>query len=284
MSIQFAELKDFPQIRALWDLCFPEEPVFNLWFFDRIFKLQNTIIFRKNKELCAMLQIFPYKLKLGHTIYPVHYIYGACTHPDYRNKGIMGSLLNFACNNGKYRGDFASILIPQNKPLFDLYEKYGYKPNFYVNKFSRTPCGTTDSTFIREAVVEDIERISSLYERGTLDYEGFIIRDPSYWLQQFKMFHELDGKVYLLERDKDCLAYGFVSFVENQLFVQEAIGISKEAIISLVDQVSLKEKYSSSSVLTSNFLNGDRIPLGCIKFLQKNRPTEFCGYMNLMFN
>ncbi len=284
MSIRYARMEDLSQIKALWDLSFPEEPVFKQWFFKEYFKLENTLIYHLNQKVYSMLQIFPYHLKIDSISYPVHYIFGVCTHPQYRNLGFMGQLLNYACHEGENRGDFASILIPQNHELFMLYEKHGYVPAFYINQFELTCKESTSQTTIKVASEKDINQISSLYEHGTRLFKGFIVRDNSYWLQQMNMFNALGDKTYLLQSDEKYLAYGFATVVDGKLVFQEAIGQDEESLFTLVEHVAQIEKYNKVTVFTPNNVNGTTKQLGCIKVLQASIPKEFYGYMNLMFN
>lgn len=284
MSIRYARTGDLSQIRALWDLSFPEEPEFNQWFFKEYYKLENTLIYSLNEIVCSMLQIFPYHLRIGSTSYPVHYIFGVCTHPQYRNQGFMEQLLNYTCHKGKNRGDYASILIPQNNGLFKLYEKYGYVPAFYINRFELTCKGATSQTTIKVANEKDIKQVSSLYEHGTSLFKGFIVRDNSYWLQQMNMFNELGDKVYFLQSDEQCLAYGFATVVDGKLVFQEAIGQDEDSLFTLVEHVAQIKKYNKVTVFTPNNVKGTTKRLGCIKFLQGRVPKKFYGYMNLMFN
>ena len=121
--IRFAEKKDIPYIKELWDIAFGEEPDFNKYFFDNFFKYEDTLLYIEEKPV-AMLQMMPYTLK---GIGAVTYIYGATTHPDYRKNGLMGELLKKSFEIDKSRGIKGSVLIPANQGLFNYYSKFGYE-------------------------------------------------------------------------------------------------------------------------------------------------------------
>ena len=55
-----------------------------------------------------------------------HYLCGAATLPEYRNRGIMTELIKFALADAKKRGDCYSVLLPANEGLYGFYAKLGY--------------------------------------------------------------------------------------------------------------------------------------------------------------
>ena len=58
---------------------------------------QNIIYYYfKDNVLCSMAQMLPYKMQNNDKIEQVTYIYGACTHKDYRRQHLMDNLLNYS--------------------------------------------------------------------------------------------------------------------------------------------------------------------------------------------
>lgn len=284
MLIRKAKKEDIFGIKTLWDICFPEDSVFNTWFFKNVYKNENMLVYCINDKVCSMLQMFPYKLKMNGIIYPIHYIFGVGTHPFYRNNGLMEKLLLYACEEGISRGDVASILIPQEKWLFSIYEKYGYQPDFYVREMNVYVQESEQKLLIDVANEEDIDLISELYIEKTKHNKGTIIRNEAYWKQQIVMFKETGGNVYCLKKENKCLAYGFVNYIGDKLFIQEGFGITDEYLSLLAQQILLKEMKNSALLFTSFDDNDDRRPIGCIKFLQDNCHEQLSSYLNLMFN
>ena len=62
--IRFAEKKDIPYIKELWDISFGEEPDFKKYFFDKFLKYEDTLLYIEEKPV-AMLQMMPYTLNAG---------------------------------------------------------------------------------------------------------------------------------------------------------------------------------------------------------------------------
>ncbi len=183
--IRFAEEKDRNKIITLWDICFPEEPDFNKYFFDNIFDIKKTLVYEKDKELVSMAQLLPYEIK---GIGKVTYIYGAATAPSHRRKGYMKELLEYSFKLDKRHKRAASILIPANKELFGFYEGLGYKTAFYICEGVYTPNGLTGS--YNEASYKDITKLMNLYT-------GNIERKRSYWKMYIDMYKALGGKIFI---------------------------------------------------------------------------------------
>lgn len=284
MTIRYAKPEDFLQIKDLWDISFPEEPIFNTWFFNEIYENQNTLLYCLDEEVCAMLQMFPYELKVGEKVYPIHYIYGASTHPAHRKRGFMHQLLQYACQEGALRGDIASVLIPQEKWLFALYGKYGYRPAFFIRKIDFVPHGDRQHLQMEEACNEDIEQMAHLYVEGTKTNKCVILRTKEQWKQQINMFKAIGAGGFCLKQNEKCLAYGFAWSLDEKLIFQEGFGVNDQALAALVELVAAKKNADGITLIAPFTGKGKAVPLGCMKFLKEELSEDLTGYMNLMFN
>lgn len=282
-SIRFANKGDFLQIKTLWDLSFPGDKIFDTWFFEHVFSCDKTLVYSVENKVCSMMQVYPYELSIYGNLYPIYYVYGVCTLPDLRGKGLMSELLEYSFQLGKSEGKIASVLIPQNASLFALYEKFGYQKGFFAN-IIKVPSKEQRKEYAMETVQEhNLYVLNLLYEKTTSGYNSYIIRNKTYWLQQLNLFRATGGEIYLLKENREYLAYAFVGFNNNQLFIQEGGG-KNEMFVKILGQyiAKLYKKTQVKIITTANFPN-DMFPVGCIKFLTKDIPY-FCGYMNLMFN
>jgi len=123
------ELK--PKLKEMWKLCFGDNDEFIQFYFDKIYRNDNTLVLLlENGFPAASLQILPYQIKISNSIYDAGYISGAMTHPEHRNKGYMKQLLNTAFEEMKKQAFTFSFLIPQEDWLFDFYIQYGYEKAF----------------------------------------------------------------------------------------------------------------------------------------------------------
>ncbi|HEY9550741.1 MAG TPA: GNAT family N-acetyltransferase [Prevotella sp.] len=118
------------QIKNLWELCFADGEEFRELYFRLRYNNNVNIAIENEGQVVAALQMLPYPMTFGGQEIETAYVSGACTHPDYRNRGIMGELLSWAFMRMLYNGNALSALIPAEPWLFDYYARYGYAPVF----------------------------------------------------------------------------------------------------------------------------------------------------------
>ncbi|MDR0427248.1 MAG: GNAT family N-acetyltransferase [Dysgonamonadaceae bacterium] len=122
-------------LMSLWKRCFPSDTeAFIRFYFEKVYKDSETLLFINENQLVASLQMIPYPVKTGNSIGMAGYIYGAMTHPDFRKRGYMEKLLEFSFLEMKKNAYDYTFLIPQEDWLFGVYEKYGYTKAFPTSK------------------------------------------------------------------------------------------------------------------------------------------------------
>lgn len=110
---------------TLYACCFPEDSPQDA---ERMWRLSNT-----GKVLCrtcggrpaAMLTLLPAKL-CGHTPCGLYYIFAACTHPDFRRRGLMEALLQNAYTTALEDGMQGVFLRPASDALTRYYMQRGF--------------------------------------------------------------------------------------------------------------------------------------------------------------
>lgn len=264
--IRRARKTDVPQIRRLWETCFPSADGFNDYFFAFIFDCDTVLLSEQDSTLCAMLQMLPYRLRTDGDTVDVTYIYGACTDPAFRRQGHMARLLEASFEIDCASGKAASALIPAEPWLFDFYRPFGYEPFFTIDRrvITRTATGVPP----RRLTKADIPQLAALYDR--LAPACRIERDAAYWRTQFWLFDIVGAGVFgwftdgALDGFALCWTGG----------VQEAFGLTPAREQGLLAALGL----SSCTVMGC----GDGAALGCIKWYDKREASR--GYMNLMLN
>lgn len=117
-------------IKNLWRVCFGDtEEFMNLYFKHRYNDFSNIYIDNGEKVISA-LQIITYPFTFAGDLVPLGYISGACTHPDFRDRGLMKQLLKKSFSTMRERGYVFSALIPGEEWLYDYYIKTGYTDAF----------------------------------------------------------------------------------------------------------------------------------------------------------
>lgn len=119
------------QLKALWQLCFHDDPRFVDLYFSTKYTDRDSLALTQDGQPVAALQMLPYPMTYAGQEIPTAYISGACTHPDYRNQGLMRRLLTQAFGQMHADGRLLTTLIPAEPWLFDYYATCGYATTFH---------------------------------------------------------------------------------------------------------------------------------------------------------
>ena len=120
------------KVRQLWERCFHDSPAFTDLYFRMRYSNEVNIAIQSGESVIAALQMLPYPMTFCGKTIDTSYISGACTHPDFRGKGVMRELLAESFGRMHTQGVLLSTLIPAEPWLFDYYTRSGYAPVFHV--------------------------------------------------------------------------------------------------------------------------------------------------------
>ncbi|MEY8685528.1 GNAT family N-acetyltransferase [Bacteroides sp. AN502(2024)] len=118
------------QVKALWRICFDDSEEFIEMYFKLRYKTEVNVTIQSGDEVISALQMLPYPMTFCRESVQTSYISGACTHPDFRNKGAMRELLSQSFARMLRNGVHFSALIPAEPWLFDYYARMGYASVF----------------------------------------------------------------------------------------------------------------------------------------------------------
>ena len=113
---------DVETLKSLWLKCFNDKEEAAELFFKRNINYTHGYVAADGDIIVSAVYLIDCKL-CGK---PAHYLCGAATMPEYRNRGIMTGLIEFALNDAEIRGDCYSVLLPADEGLYDFYAKLGY--------------------------------------------------------------------------------------------------------------------------------------------------------------
>lgn len=122
------------KVKNLWKLCFNDSEEFTEMYFQLRYNNDVNIAIQSGEEVIAALQMLPYPMTFEGEDIHTAYISGACTHPDYRNRGVMQELLSQAFARMLHNNASLSTLIPAEPWLFDYYARSGYAPYSVIPK------------------------------------------------------------------------------------------------------------------------------------------------------
>ena len=123
------------KVKKLWKLCFNDNDEFVDMYFNLRYNSEVNVAIESGDEVIAALQMLPYPITFHGNSVPTAYISGACTHPDYRSRGVMRELLSQAFgrmyrNNITFNFHSFSVLFAlfPDKPIIT----YNYAYNKYL--------------------------------------------------------------------------------------------------------------------------------------------------------
>lgn len=133
LSIQFAGEQAKEQLKSLWLRSFSDLPQAVDFFLQTWLTPDSCVAMMQEDRVVSALYLLPAEIQNGRNRWKGHYLYGASTLPEYRGQGLMKRLLDFAGTvAAKTRGDFFSVLLPADGPLYEFYRSCGYREAFYT--------------------------------------------------------------------------------------------------------------------------------------------------------
>ena len=200
------------KIIEMWEYCFSDPQKFIDWNFEHNFKAEQTYVAERDGEICANLQLMPYRVKLLGSEMDSVYVSGVATLPHYRNRGCIRELMEESlCMLNENKIPLCH-LIPFN---FGFYEKFGFTAvserctlKIQLDKIPYS-CGQKFNMYsisdISEAV---IDRLDLIYNEMCKNLNFHIIRQKENWQ---KILYDVlsNSEGYLAVSDEAYLLYGF---------------------------------------------------------------------------
>lgn len=118
---------DIEQIRDLWRICFALDDTYLNRFFNSVFFNTRTIVATEDNRIVSSLSLFPVEavIKEGNNVVKGSYMYGVCTDPQYRNRGLSSDIIQYIIDNPADDEEFI-ITRPASDHLFSYYIKRGF--------------------------------------------------------------------------------------------------------------------------------------------------------------
>lgn len=140
MILRTPAREDIPAMAQLWETCFsdPQEEVEH--FLEQVLRPEYGLVVQQPEGgLIAMLTMLPVMMHTNTNIYKGSYLYGVCTHPDFRGQGWFHQLMDRAKEEAKAQKRQFLCLVPAGEKLFSLYRSLGFETLFYRAKRELNP-------------------------------------------------------------------------------------------------------------------------------------------------
>ncbi len=229
ISCRRASPADIPFLKRLWGKSFDDTNEAIDLFFTDFFAPGDCVTADVDGKPAAALYILPAALRGEREDYPCHYIYAAATLPEFRGRGVMTELLQFAWEVGRARGDCFSVLVPANGGLFDYYALHGYREHTCVELVTLTRAECLDWLHSRDGEedtkpsVPDFARIAHIRGEFLRGRPGSLLWDAAAIVRAQALQGVYGGQVLCADG-----GYALVRpLPEGGLEVQECVALEK---------------------------------------------------------
>ncbi len=240
------------KVKNLWKLCFNDSDEFTEMYFRLRYSNDVNIAIQSGEEVIAALQILPYPMTFGEKEIKTGYVSGACTHPDYRNRGAMRELLSQAFARMQHNDMAISTLIPAEPWLFGYYADAGYAPVF---KYAPTAFTASEKAVPNETVV--LKRIDG-YQEEAYRYLDRKLRERPYCILHTEadfrvILSDLQlskGRIYTLNQDDRIQALAIIYPTDSGWLAGETVAETPGMRSLLLQRICEQLNIASLQMLT----------------------------------
>lgn len=221
MDFRLATDADLADVKALWRCSFESDEPYFSWYFQEVYRPEQTLCACAEGQLLANLQLAPYTAKLRGAPVPCHFFVGVITQPQLRHTGIGLALMAEGLRFLNQTHVPFAVLYPL-APAF--YRKCGFE-HCYEEHIWRLPrealhsLAADQAPSYREVDLYDyaakLPVFNELYLAMMNGQNGFILRDQHAWKNILEE-HRCDNGRALLVEDEAGRPSGYVLFTQEK--------------------------------------------------------------------
>ncbi|MFA7636169.1 MAG: GNAT family N-acetyltransferase [Monoglobales bacterium] len=222
MKISTVKLSHKQQVKDLWNYCFYDADPYLSWFFDNVFKPENTVAAIENDRVLSALQLLDFDVAIRGEIYPCTYIAGVSTLPEFRGKGLASKVMAYAEEIARSRGREFLMLTPS---IDNFYEKFGFTSCYERLEFSYCPTDYKPSKSrcsSHKAGKADVSDMADIYERFCGFFDGYVKRTKKDFADIVEQYSLESGGVYIFYDENDNpVSYIVYDLSDRTIFADE---------------------------------------------------------------
>lgn len=210
--IRYSVKSDYNSIISLWKEAFGDSEKDIIFFLNKRYKPENTLVVDADGKIASMLFLLEGEMSIKGKSYPSYYLYAACTLNEFRGRGYMASLLDFAKRTAEQREIDYICLMPAEKSLYKFYEKHGYKTVF------KRKILTLSSNSININQTVESERIDNIEKIRNHAFHGI---DMFKWDNEALKFAFEHNNLYGGQALTHCKGYSLYNIIGSEIVVKE---------------------------------------------------------------
>ena len=259
------------QTKKLWRETFPDTEEFVDFYFEKVYSDEINYVIEENNRVIAALQAIPFDFKTDDKILKTAYLSGICTDKEYQKQGFMRKLLEKTHNILKLKGFDATFLIPAEKYLFDIYQKFGYETFFYkATKFHLIENIDNHKFTIEILNKNEKDIVFEYYQKRQQELDCAVLCSKNYFETIFDYFI-LDKKKIVIAKDRGKMVG--IAFVSGQGKILQSFCDNSEIKTEIVNFIA--QLFNLQEVTEKIFVKSN-IPYGMLHFLNKSEiSTEY---------
>ncbi len=227
------------KVKELWKLCFDDSDEFIELYFQLRYSNKVNISIQSGDDVIAALQMIPYSMTFYNSEINTSYISGACTHPDYRDRGVMRELLSQSFTQMVRRGTHISTLIPAEPWLFDYYKKIGYAPVFNYTERELYIQESNQPEMCEVRIVNSFdETVYSFFEKKMHERSCCIQHDRDDYKVILDDLKLSGGSVFTAWSKNKIIAMAFIRMQDNSFQVTEILSDQQEAQEAILEKAA----------------------------------------------
>jgi predicted acetyltransferase len=229
------------QVKDLWKICFDDTDDFVNLYFNLRYNEEVNLYIKNGNQVISALQMLPYPFTYYQEELQSSYISGACTHPDFRNKGVMRKLLAEAFAKMSFNKVDVSTIIPANDWLFDYYAQSGYVTVFYYAMKDVKPIANVQNSVCIEQMTTFRSDVYDYFNR-CMHQRNCCVQHTEKDIQVIMADMKIDkGYIYTARQEDKIVGTVFAYNEDTDLYIVELFADSediKQQLISAVHQIN----------------------------------------------
>jgi len=221
--IRFLENDEKIRTRQLYEIAFNDTKKFVDYYYRKRIQMNRILVLEEENQIRAMLHLNPHYLSIDGKSVQADYIYAVATLPEYRRRGYMGMLFEYAFHIMKSEGKEFTYLIPEDA---SIYKKYGFI--FVYSKYENIPyqqARLRTGILTRRAAAKNIDAMVNFCEILKQRYDIFTIKNQTYFKKIMKQINAEDGFIELMYEVDKLVGIRFVNG-EGELKIVEEITLT----------------------------------------------------------
>lgn len=197
-----ADRSDQKRIMELWKECFQDETQESTaYYFDNLYHMQNTYVYKNNNKIISVLQIVPMSIMIQNKQELCYFILGVCTDKNYQGQGCMRELFEYVMSKFINQRIYLQAYVPE------IYYRFGFKDSHY-HQIIKLDTDVLNQIDIPNPI-DDKSLLKTYYETYTERFDEYRVRDDNYWQLLLKRCHTFQQQILIFEN------LGYMIFEEN---------------------------------------------------------------------